>query len=67
MVFAVRYKLDIAQQHDLIISRNLFKRALQKFLGIFAVAGEPFLVGPSDPTRRLLKPFAIRVVTSPSD
>src|ERR1700722_19091327 len=56
-----------AQEHDLVVARDLLEGALEIVARVLVVAREPFLVGAHDARRRAEQPLAIGVVARPAD
>ena len=67
VMLAMRGETDIAQQHNLVVARDLLEGAPQMLGGVLVVAGEPLLIGAHHPGRRLEQPFAAGVVASPTN
>jgi hypothetical protein len=67
MMFAVRFELDVAQQHDLIVTSDFFEGSLQVFTRIFKITRKPFFISAYDATGCSEQSFAIRIVAGPTN
>ena len=66
VMLAVRLETDIAQQHHLVVTLDLFEGALQQHHRIDRVALEVFIVGARHPFRRAGQAFAGWIVAGPA-
>src|SRR5579884_4336450 len=65
VMFAMRFKTNVAQDHDLVVAADLLEGALEIIPRIVVIAGKPFLIGAHDTRRRGSQAFAVRVVARP--
>jgi hypothetical protein len=66
MMLAMRFELDVAQQHDLIVAPDLFEGSFQIFKWIFEITRKPFFISAHDMGGSSEQSFAIRTVAGPA-
>src|SRR6476620_4990507 len=62
VMFAVRFKSDISQQHDLVVATHLFESSLQVLSWIVELSRKPFFIGAHNARRSSHQSFAVRVI-----
>ena len=67
MMFAMRLKRNVLQQHDIVISAHLMENAREMIGGIVMIAPAIFAPGPRHTFRRLDQPFAFGRIARPAD
>ena len=65
MVFAVGLNVDVAQHDDVVVALHILEGARKIIVGVFLVAGKPFLVGVDDALGRIEQTFAFGVIAGP--
>src|SRR5690348_16649586 len=67
VMLAMRLEGDVLQQHDLVISADLFEGAVEMYRRVLGVPLGIFAPSAGDSARRVEQPFAVGIVTRPAD
>jgi hypothetical protein len=62
VMLTVRCKLDVSQEHDLVVPTHLLKGSLQVLSWVLKISGEPFFIGTYNARGSAHQSFAIRVI-----
>ena len=66
VMFAMTLKVDVAQQHHLVIAIGLFEGTREHVDRICIVSGEELFIGSGDSIRRAQQALTIGIVAGPS-